>query len=267
MISDFLSAFLRLGRVTRLTSSWKGYHRLKRLYRRVLPADLTVRIANFDRDLTLDVNLWHETGFCLWHYPELYEKEAREVFCSAIRPGCTVLDVGANIGIYTLLAAKRGARVFAVEADPVNAIQLRRHIQINGYSDRVTVLEIAATECDKTVPLYRHPWNMGESNICRKGEPSGTVLGRRLDSFNLPPIDVCKMDIEGAELMALTGMRETLSRSPNLRLVIEYAEANGSGRLLIDFLKENFTTLQVLETLPDAPGNLIPPFCNILATR
>src|SRR5258708_16373581 len=183
MISGFLSAFLRLGRVTRLTSSWKGYHRLKRLCARMLAGDRRGRIAEFERDLTLDVNLWHETGFCLWHYPELYEKEAREVFCSAIRPGCTVLDVGANIGIYTLLAAKRGARVFAVEADPVNAIQLRRHIQINGYSDRVTVLEIAATECDKTVPLYRHPWNLGESNICRKRVPSGTVYVRHLNFF------------------------------------------------------------------------------------
>src|SRR5258708_7373683 len=247
MISDFLSAFLRLGRVTRLTSSWKGYHRLKRLYRRVLPADLTVRIANFDRDLTLDVNLWHETGFCLWHYPELYEKEAREVFCSAIRPGCTVLDVGANIGFYTLLAAKRGAQVFAIEADPFNAAMLRHHVKINNLSERVTVFEIAATDAAKTIPLYRHPFNLGESNIVAKGQHSGMIEGRTIDSLELPPINICKMDIEGAELMALHGMKQTMDRSPQMKLFVEYAQHLGAGEELLEFLRANFSSVQAID--------------------
>ena len=47
--------------------------------------------------------------------------------------------MGANIGIYTLLAAKRGARVFAIEADPKTVEMLRRNIHLNGFDHRVTV--------------------------------------------------------------------------------------------------------------------------------
>src|SRR5689334_11838959 len=151
---------------------------------------------------------------CLWHFPELYEREQREMFCSLITPGCTVLDVGANVGLYTLLAAKRGARVFAIEADPHNAALLRHHVKLNRLENWVTILELAATEVEKTVTLYRNPQNWGESNILNRGNLSGTVAGHTIDSLDLPPIDVCKMDIEGAEVFALQGMEGTLKRSP-----------------------------------------------------
>jgi FkbM family methyltransferase len=222
---------------------------------------------NFEGDLVLDVDVRENTGISLWHFPDLYEKESREAFCAAIRPGVTVLDVGANIGLYTLLGAKRGARVYAVEADPVNAAVLRHHVEINGFSERVTVFEMAATDSQQTIPLFRNPLNLGESNICSHGEPSGTVSGRTLDSLNLPPIDVCKIDIEGAELMALVGMQGTLARSPDLTLLVEYAEQHGSGEPLVSFLRSHFTSLKALDAAKPVATGDIPPFCNILATR
>jgi FkbM family methyltransferase len=224
-------------------------------------------MKDFDGGIVLDVDVRENTGISLWHFPHLYEKESREAFCAAIRPGVTVLDVGANIGLYTLLAAKRGARVYAVEADPLNAAVLRHHVEINGFREQVTVFEMAATDGQRTVPLFRNPLNLGESNICSRGEPCGTVPGRMLDSLDLRPIDVCKMDIEGAELMALTGMQATLARSPDLTLLVEYAEQHGSGEPLISFLRAHFASLKALDAAqPAAPGS-IPPFCNILATR
>ena len=51
--------------------------------------------------------------------------------------------------------------------------------------------------------------------------PGDALLARTIDSMDLPPIDVCKMDIEGSEESALRGMAATLARSPNLRLLIE----------------------------------------------
>ena len=69
-------------------------------------------------------------------------------------PDSVVLDVGANIGIYTLLAAKRGARVIAIEADPRNVEKLRHHVHLNGFDDRVTILPIAVG--DKVVAEIDH---------------------------------------------------------------------------------------------------------------
>jgi FkbM family methyltransferase len=260
-----LLPLLRMGRITRYSPSWRGFSQLLWFYRKILPDGLLLRIDNVDGDLLFDVDLRGDMGIALWHFPDLVEKEQRQVFCSSITPGCTVLDVGANIGFYTLLAAKRGARVFAIEADPLNAAMLRHHVEINGFTDRVTIYEMAATERDQAVPLYRHPFNLGESNIIEFGKPSGVVKGRPLDSLDLPPIEVCKMDIEGAEPMALRGMQQTLARSPNLKLLVEYNERFGHAEDLISYLQNNFSSWRVLERVK-SPGKL-PLFCNLFAVR
>ena len=262
-----LALLLRAGRITRYTGRWKGHNTLLRLYRKYLPADLKLRVNNFDGDLKFDVNMRGNVDICLWHFPQLYEKEERELFCSLLKPGCTVLDVGAHIGFYTLLAAKRGARVFSVEADPSNAALLRHHVKINGFNDRVSIFEMAATECARSVPLYRHAYNQGESNIIERGQPAGVVKGQTLDSLDLPPIDICKMDIEGAELIALRGMERTLERSPHIRLLVEYAAHLGAGEELLSYLRTRFTSVNVIEQHEAAAPGEIPAFCNLLAVR
>jgi len=262
-----LSFLLRPGRITKYSSSWRGVNTLLRLYRRIIPEDLLLRIKDIDGSLIFDVNVRGNMGLYLWHYPELFEKEERELFCSSIHPGCTVLDVGANIGFYTLLAAKRGAQVFAIEADPFNAAMLRHHVKINNLSQRVTVFEIAATDATKAIPLYRHPFNLGESNIVAKGQHSGMIEGRTIDSLELPAIDICKMDIEGAELMALHGMKQTMKRSPQMKLFVEYAQHLGAGEELLGFLRANFSSVQAIDQHETAAPGEIPEFCNLLALR
>lgn len=264
LIRAGLTSFLYAGRVTRLLPRVRGFYKLRTFYQKILPHDFLAR-AKLDEDLFLDLKLTGNLGLFFWHYPDFYEKEEIEAFCALVRPGCTVLDVGANVGLYTLLAAKRGAHVFAIEADPVNAAMLRHHVRLNEFENRVTILEMAATDAEETLPLYRNPQNEGESNIISRGELSGTVAGRTLDSLNLPPVDICKMDIEGAEFVALMGMRQTLERSPRLKLFVEYAEVFGSSPDLLRFLRSNFSTLTVLEKAAQEKPGEIPPFCNILA--
>ena len=263
-LRSVLPILLRAGRLSKYSPSWRGVNALSRLYRRMIPEDLFVRIHDIDQDLIFDVNLRSNMGLYLWHYPRLFEKEQRELFCASITRGCTVLDVGANIGFYTLLAAKRGAQVFAIEADPVNAAMLRHHIELNGFKERVKVFEVAATDCTKEVALYRHAFNLGQSNIIENGQHSGMIAGRTLDSLNLPPIDICKMDIEGAEFMALQGMEQTLGRSPHIKLMVEYVRDLGASEELLSYLRTNFSSVQVIE--PASPGE-IPAFCNLLALR
>ena len=259
-----LAFVLRIGRITRLLPRVRGFYKLRSFYQRYLPTGFLSR-AKFDGDLVLDLDLRDNLGLFLWHYPSFYEKEEIDSFCSLVKPGCTVLDVGANVGLYTLLAAKRGARVFAIEADPHNTALLRHHVRLNRVEDRVTILEIAATDVEKNMPLYRNPQNWGESNILNRGDFYGTVPGRPIDSLDLPPLDVCKMDIEGAEVLALQGMERTLARSPRIKLFVEYAEAFANSAALLGFLRNHFSTLTVLEA-HESQGK-IPPFCNILASR
>ena len=126
---------LRLTRATRYLPKMRGVGRIvgpvQSLYRPFIDRQRVYRIANFDGDLLLDVKPTDTIGAALWHIPQLWERHERKLFCSAIKPGCTVLDVGANIGVYTLLAAKRGARVFAIEVDQENVVMLQHHVELN----------------------------------------------------------------------------------------------------------------------------------------
>jgi hypothetical protein len=85
---------LRAARVTKHLPIFKGLSALLWFYRRVATRDL-MPITDFDGDLKLEISVCETMGINLWHTPKLFEKEERRAFCSAITPGCNVLDVGA----------------------------------------------------------------------------------------------------------------------------------------------------------------------------
>src|SRR5713226_6929214 len=93
---------LRLLRATRHLRQFRGLSALQRVYRTLIPTNKLFRVNDFDGDIKLDVSLSETIGVNIWHTPNLYEKQERDLFCSAIRPDSIVLDVGANVGIYTL---------------------------------------------------------------------------------------------------------------------------------------------------------------------
>jgi FkbM family methyltransferase len=266
---------LRLGRITRHLPYCRGLPSLlQRFYRVVLPKrELHLSVDDFDDDLKLrNLDVRDTAGINMWHRPEYYDKNQRKLFCDSIKPGSVVLDVGANIGLYTLLAAKRGARVFAIEADPRNLESLRLHVHLNGFDDRVTIFPIAVGVEQGSVTLYRFHGNWGHSNLF-EGTDAVQVPLRTIDSLNLPPIDVCKMDIEGSELNALKGMESTLARSPEMKLLVEYAEVLGASSQLMNFIAAHFAPVYAIRQPPLRPiGPLSaekkpPRFCDLWACR
>jgi FkbM family methyltransferase len=274
-VEDFMiEDILRLGRVTRFLPYFRGIGLFQRFYRSVLPQEaLSLSIENFDGDLRLEnLDVRETIGVNVWHRPDFFEKNPRELFCASIVPGSTVLDVGANIGIYTLLAAKRGARVFAIEADPRNLEMLRHHVHENGFDDRVTVFPVAVSDREGEVTLFRFGGNCGHSNLFEGTDPA-RVPCRTIDSLDLPPIDICKMDIEGSELSALRGMEATLERSPRMSLLIEYAEIFGASTEMTDYIRARFASVYAIRQPPFRPFGPLsatkkaPPNCDLWAVR
>ncbi len=268
-----LQKALCCGRFTKYLPYVRGLGVLRGFYELVLPkGELQLRVDDFDDDLKMDVDVREIIGINVWHRPEFFEKHERRVFCAAVTPSSIVLDVGANVGIYTLLAAKRGARVIAIEADPSNIEILRHHVHLNGFGDRVTILHMAASDKDGALTLFRSPGNSGHSNLF-EGVESVLIPGKTIDSLGLPPIDVCKMDIEGAEMMALSGMQDIISRSPKMSLLVEYNTSLGKTNGMMEFICERFQSVYAIRKPPfRAKGPLAPTqkprsFCNLWASK
>lgn len=147
-----------------------------------------------------------------------YERVQIDTLTSAmLRHGCDIfLDVGANIGLYSLIAATRrlAGKVIAFEPDARSLAALHANLMINGVRDSVEVRPIALSDHDGVVRFSPDP---GTSS-CRSrvsGDGTVSVPCAMLDT-QLPTAGkrlFFKVDIEGHELAALAGMRHVLERN------------------------------------------------------
>jgi FkbM family methyltransferase len=149
-----------------------------------------------------------------------------------LRPGMTVLDIGAHHGFYTLLASRKvGAdgRVLAVEASPRERKKLGVHLRINGCKN-VQVESCALGDADGDAQLYLVKGGQTGCNSLRKpetSEPTEAVpihVGRLDDvlrDHQIEKVDFVKLDVEGAELSVLRGAPQLLRNRPRPAILAE----------------------------------------------
>jgi FkbM family methyltransferase len=142
-----------------------------------------------------------------------YERDLQKLFVRTIRPGQVVWDVGANVGFFSLLAARLvgpAGRVIALEPLPRNLDLMQQHLALNGTGN-VTVLARAVADAPGTsfFDTGKSP-SMGHLDAEHGFEVEVTTIDTLVASGLAPPPDVIKMDIEGAESRALAGARKTL---------------------------------------------------------
>jgi len=167
------------------------------------------------------------------YFAGAYEPQETALIKAVLVPDSTFVDVGANWGYYTLLAAQHvGARgsVIAIEPDPRMCAALRANLALNGFS-KVAVLEIAAAEHRGTLPLLAFDPAGGNYGVSRLADPgsepisSMAVAARPLDDvlvdLGLTRVSLLKMDIEGGEAAALAGLRKSLEAGIVERILLE----------------------------------------------
>jgi FkbM family methyltransferase len=137
---------------------------------------------------------------------------------SILRPGMNVIDIGANIGYFTALAARAvgsEGRVLAVEADPETFTLLRINVEMNRF-ENVELLPVAAHRHAGLVIGARDPTNYGGHTAYHPSEAWQTtpIQAVRLDDVLAPevPVDFIKVDIEGMDHAALEGLEQTIRR-------------------------------------------------------
>jgi FkbM family methyltransferase len=151
-----------------------------------------------------------------------------------VQPGATVLDVGANIGLFTKAAVKAGARrVVCFEPTPNTLVALRKNLNSAACTDIVSVVPKGAWNTPATLTFTVDPIRPGRSScvtvtpeqaayeISIQVEPIDNVV----QELQLDRVDFIKMDIEGAEVNALKGAVNTLRRfKPQLAVAVEHTD-------------------------------------------
>lgn len=143
------------------------------------------------------------------------------------REGMSVLDLGANVGFHTLLFARTvgaGGHVWAFEPEPDNFSTLCTNLELNSCGN-VTAVQAAVGTATGRGSLYRSPFHCDHRTYpTEEGQREIPVAMVSVDEF-LPPdqrIDLVKMDIQGAEGMALHGMKRTLASNPGVVILMEF---------------------------------------------
>jgi len=180
---------------------------------------------------------------------EKYEEFETEIVKKLIKKGDIVLDVGANIGYFTLIFAKlvgKNGRVFAFEPDPTNFNLLKKNVEANGYQNVILNDKALSNKTGKT-KLFLSDTNFGDHMIVDTKEDRNSVeveMTTGDDYFRdlNEQINFIKMDIQGAEIDALNGMSSLLKKMNDVKILIEF-----EPRRLKNFVNDTSKLLEILE--------------------
>jgi FkbM family methyltransferase len=145
-------------------------------------------------------------------YLGTYERKETRLVRRYLRPGMTVVDVGANVGYYTLLAARRvgaGGQVFAFEPSAYAADLLERTVQANRLTQVRVVRSGLGSRPGEARLAIPAPGNHTPSMLGTEQGPATTVavttLDQSLTDFGIERVDLLKLDVEGYEPQVLAG--------------------------------------------------------------
>jgi FkbM family methyltransferase len=168
-----------------------------------------------------------------------YEVNILNTFAASITQGAAVYDVGANVGIYSLLASSRtgpSGKVYAFEPLERNLRYLRRHMTLN-HVQNCDILETAVCDTEGTRRFARAAQDFSMGHFSSEGEmlvPSTTLDSCIYGEKGLRPPNVAKIDVEGAELEVLHGASRALAEfHPKLFLEIHGTQLHSDCRAFL----------------------------------
>lgn len=191
------------------------------IYNHIIP-DRKLLIDVYDQKMYVSLRARH-------YIQGIFERGTTEVFRRVVKNGMTVVDVGANIGYYTIIAAclvGQEGTVFSFEPHPGNYEKLRENVEVNGYTNCYLVNKTISDKREMT-KFYLHS-DSGRSSLLHTEdernwlEVETIALDEFFEAEKVIP-DIIKMDIEGAEPLALNGMKIFIEECEGLILFIEYA--------------------------------------------
>jgi FkbM family methyltransferase len=161
-----------------------------------------------------------------------YELETMYLLEKLLRPGMVMVDVGANIGYFSLQASKivgSTGKVFSFEPDPSTFLLLKKNVKANKLEKTIIPINEAVKAKSGYSPFYIGVKSSGVGSLFKApgtGSTKVTVKTTSLDEYfeklNWPKIDFIKIDVEGAEKFVLEGMNQVVKRNNDIFLIMEF---------------------------------------------
>jgi FkbM family methyltransferase len=197
-----------------------------------------------------------------------YELAETAFFHRILKPGMVFVDIGANVGYFTVLASRLvgdAGTVIAVEPEPKNFELLKRNVNENKLRN-VILLNTALGATTGQAELFLSASNYGDHQLYRREDESRQPVSVPLDTLdnalarcNISRVDVIKMDVQGYEYQILAGMRRTLAYNAHLVVLTEFwpqglSRAGGSdSQLWQDLMEFNFSASLLQENGKEQP--------------
>lgn len=168
-------------------------------------------------------------------FPRLFERRELQLVAKCLTPGMRMVDVGANIGLYSILGSSRvgdTGRIWAFEPSRESFDRLVRNLQLNNCSCVQPIRVALGDAADKLSRLtsdagygdaYRYllPTAQHAAGIPRGEIVRATTLDACAAEYGIKKIDLIKIDVEGGEYRVLLGARQTLAANHNVRVIFE----------------------------------------------
>jgi FkbM family methyltransferase len=180
----------------------------------------------------------------------IWEPYETSLVLSMLKSGDVFVDVGANIGYFSILAAsvvQDGGAVFAFEPDPANFRLLQESALLNGQQNVINAVEAGLADDSGDGQLYLSQDNLGDHQIYAAGDKRSSLPitlhnGSHYLRERVQRIDLLKVDTQGSEYQVMAGLLPLLQALPQVpRIIIELTplslrQAGSSGRALIELL-------------------------------
>jgi FkbM family methyltransferase len=203
-----------------------------------------------------------------------YEENVVQVFLNHLKPDTHFIDIGANIGYYSLLAASHcpQGKVFSFEPDATNFRRLKASISFNGFDAIVQAHQLAVSDHNGAILIYDagSSANSGAKVTAKDTESLSPYVNApnpiykaieavTLDSFlGQTSIDLIKLDIEGHEPFALQGMQQLLRQNqPTIFTEFAPISLNHIGKSSPEDFLQFFIDLDYQISAIDETGNLV----------
>lgn len=170
----------------------------------------------------------------------IWERAIEDAILNLIGDGSTVAEVGCNMGYHTLAMSERigpNGRLYGFEANPGIFKLMLNSLNLNGFLDRATVFNLAATDREDVFQFQFDDSAVGGGNVVNDVASEGNtvieVRGVPLDNqlADVASLDLLRMDAEGFEPLVIRGASQLIERSPQIAIVCEWSVAMMQPRL------------------------------------